>query len=158
MIDVPWTSPERVIIWSPGCSATWCRRRPVKAPFRTFEYLLFQWKTLFSLNQQFLCWSPKSPLKVPWRSWTLRTFRGSSGDVPGTSRDGWAVVKTQSWIEFQSLDVYLFLFEEPLKDFPFYSPIFLTVWLRYLQLRKKKISMYLSFQLFFKTTHKTLKC
>ena len=25
----------------------------------------------FSLNHQFFCWSPKRPLKVPWRSWRL---------------------------------------------------------------------------------------
>ena len=34
-----------------------------------------------------MCWSPKSPLKVP----DVRTFRGPSGDVPGTSRAGWVI-------------------------------------------------------------------
>ena len=43
------------------------------------------------------------------------------------------------------------------KDFSLYSPILLTVWVRYLQARKKESCMYLSCQLFFKTPHKTLK-
>ena len=34
----------------------------------------------FSLNHQFFCWSPKSPLKVPWRSKTLLPL----GDLQGT--------------------------------------------------------------------------
>ena len=53
-------------------------------------------KTLFSLNYQLFCWSPKSPLKVPWRSRTLGplgdlqgTFMGPSGDISGTSRADW---------------------------------------------------------------------
>ena len=38
-------------------------------------------KHFFSLNHQIFCWSPKSPLKVPWRSGTL----GPLGDLQGTS-------------------------------------------------------------------------
>ena len=48
------------------------------------------------------------------------------------------------------------VFETHLKDFPFYSPIILTLWFRYLQTRTKKSCMYLSSQLFFKTSHETL--
>ena len=36
----------------------------------------------FSLNHKFLCWSPKSPLKVPWRSQTLEPL----GNLQRTSR------------------------------------------------------------------------
>ena len=55
--------------------------------------------------------------------------------------------------ETQSLQVFfvLFVFEKPLKDFPFYSPILLTFKFRYLQTRIKKSCMYLSSQIFFKT-------
>ena len=67
MTDVPGTSPERPIIWFPGRPATGSRRRPQK--------------TFFLLNYQFFCWSPKSPLNVPWRSWTL----GTLGDLQETS-------------------------------------------------------------------------
>ena len=38
-------------------------------------------KAIFSLNHQFLCWSPESPLKVSWRFRTL----GPLGDLQGTS-------------------------------------------------------------------------
>ena len=52
---------------------------------------------------------------------------------------------------------FFFVFETPLNDFPFYSPILLTLWFRYLQTRIKESRMYLSSQLFFKTPNKTLK-
>ena len=75
------------------------------------------------------------------------------------------VVKIQSWIEiWKSISLFvfcffiiIFVFEMPLKDFPFYSPILLTLWFRYLQTCIKEKCMYLSSQLFFKTSHKTLK-
>ena len=52
---------------------------------------------------------------------------------------------------------FFFVFETPLKDFPFYSPILLTLWLGNLQTGIKEICMYLSSQPFFKTPHWTLK-
>ena len=56
------------------------------------------------------------------------------------------------------LNLFMFffkIFEKPLKDFLFYSPIILTLWFRYLQTRIKESCMYLSSQLFFKTPHET---
>ena len=50
-----------------------------------------------------------------------------------------------------------FVFETPLKDFPFFSPLVLTPWFRYLQIRIKESCVYLSHQLLFKTPHETLK-
>ena len=44
-------------------------------------------KHFFIKSSFFFCWSPKSPLEVP----DVRTFRGPSGDVLGTSRAGWIV-------------------------------------------------------------------
>ena len=52
---------------------------------------------------------------------------------------------------------FFFVSETPMNDFPFNSPILLTFWFRYLQTRIKESSMYLSSQLLFKTSHKTLK-
>ena len=97
MTDVPRTSPERPIIWSPGRPATGSRRRPVDVPIQNFCIFVFpvknsnrcvkqgllHLKTLFSLNHQFFCWSPKSPLKVPW---TYRTL-GLLGDLQGRPGD-----------------------------------------------------------------------
>ena len=62
-------------------------------------------------------------------------------------------------MESQSLHGFfcLFVFETPLKDFPFYSSITLTFWFGYLQTCIKENSMYFSSQLFFKTPHETLK-
>ena len=62
-------------------------------------------------------------------------------------------------MESQSLHGFLclFVFEIPLKDFPFYSSITLTFWFGYLQTCIEESSMYLSSQLFFKTPHETLK-
>ena len=104
MTDVPGTSPERAIIWSPGRPATGSRRRPVDVPIQNFCILVFPVKnsnsktvkqellhlksTFFIKLSFFFCWSPKSPLKVPWRS---RTLREPSGNIRGTSRAGWEV-------------------------------------------------------------------
>ena len=52
---------------------------------------------------------------------------------------------------------FFFVFETPLKDFPLYSPILLTLWFRYLQTRIEESGMYLSNQCFFKPPQKTLK-
>ena len=52
---------------------------------------------------------------------------------------------------------FLFVFEKHSKDFPFYSPTLLTLWLWYLQTHIKESCMYLSSQLFFKTSNKILK-
>ena len=71
----------------------------------------------------------------------------------------YTVVKTQSrvelWSSIASWIFFFFVFERPLKDFLFYSPIFLNLWFRYLQTRIKESCSYLSSQLFFKTPHKT---
>ena len=52
---------------------------------------------------------------------------------------------------------FFFGFETPFKDFLFYSLILLTLWFRYLQTRIMESCIYLSSQLFFETTLKTLK-
>ena len=52
---------------------------------------------------------------------------------------------------------FLFVFKTPLKDFPCYPSIILTLRLRYLQKCKNESCMYVSSQLFFKTPHETLK-
>ena len=52
---------------------------------------------------------------------------------------------------------FFFVFETPLKDFLFYSPIVLTLWFRYLKTLTWESCMYLSSQLFFKTPHETPK-
>ena len=40
-------------------------------------------KHFFSLNHQFLCWSPKSPLKDLWASQALESLRDRQGTSPG---------------------------------------------------------------------------
>ena len=97
MTDVLGTSPERPIIWSPGRPATRSRRRPVDVPIQNFCIFVFPvknsnrcvkqellyLKSTFFIKLSFFCWSPKSPLKVPWRSRTLRPL----GNLQGTSPD-----------------------------------------------------------------------
>ena len=61
------------------------------------------------------------------------------------------VMKLNQLIFFPSF----FVFETPLKDFLYYSPIILTFWFRCLQTSIKESCLYLSSQLFFKTQHKT---
>ena len=51
---------------------------------------------------------------------------------------------------------FCFVFETPLKDFPFYSPILLTLWFRYLQTHIKENCTHLPSQLFFRTLPETL--
>ena len=55
-----------------------------------------------------------------------------------------------------NLFMSIFFLKNPWKIF-LYSPIFLTLWRRYLQTRIKASCMYLCSQLFFKTPHKTIK-
>ena len=46
-------------------------------------------KSIFLLNHQFLYWSLESPLEKPLWVPEVKTFRGSSEDVPGRSCTGW---------------------------------------------------------------------
>ena len=50
---------------------------------------------------------------------------------------------------------FLFVFEAFLKDFPFYSPILLDLWFKYLKIRRKESFMCHSGQRFFKTPNET---
>ena len=101
--DALWTSLERPIIWSPGCLATGSLRRLTDVPvfnFRIFalsvknrntyiiQELLFL-ENIFSLNHQFLCWFPESPLKLPYRSRMLEHLGGPQGDALRTLRVVW---------------------------------------------------------------------
>ena len=52
---------------------------------------------------------------------------------------------------------FLFVFETPLKDFPFHSPIILSLCFRYLKACIKGSCIYLPSQLLFQTSHETLK-
>ena len=102
MTDVPRTSPERPIIWSPGRPATGSRRRPVDVPIQNFCIFVFpvknsnrcvkqgllHLKNTFFIKSSFFCWSegsPEGPLEFP----DVRIFREPSGDVPGMSQAGW---------------------------------------------------------------------
>ena len=89
MTDVPRTSPERPII---------CRGRPqlelwnicffsVKIRNRCVKQGLLHLKNNFSIKSSFFVLVPEGSLEVP----DVRTFRGPSGNVPGTSRAGWVV-------------------------------------------------------------------
>ena len=53
------------------------------------------------MKPSIFCWSTKSPLQVPG----IRTFRGPSGDVPGTSRAGWELMKLHCLVAFNLGDV-----------------------------------------------------
>ena len=57
-------------------------------------------KKHFFIKLSIFCWSPKSPLEVP----DVRTFRGLSRDVPGTSRAGWEVITLQMKYLKSSID------------------------------------------------------
>ena len=98
MTEVPGTSPVRSIIWSPGRRATGSRRRPVDVPIQNFCIFVFPVKnsnrcvkqellhlknTFFIKLSFFFCWSPKSPLKVPWRSRTLGPLWELQGTFSG---------------------------------------------------------------------------
>ena len=88
-------SPKRPIIWPPGRPAIGSCRHPVDVPIQNFCIFVFSVKNCnrcvkqkllhlknpFSLNYKFFCWSPKSPLRFPWRSRML----GPLGDLQGTS-------------------------------------------------------------------------
>ena len=52
---------------------------------------------------------------------------------------------------------FVFVFETPLKDFLFFSPILVTLWFGCLQTHIKESCMYLYTQIFSQTPHETLK-
>ena len=64
-----------------------------------------------------------------------------------------------NWVMKLNLFIFFFFFffvlETSLKDFPFYSPILLTLWFTYIQTRIKESYMHLSGQLYFKTPSRT---
>ena len=66
----------------------------------------------------------------------------------------WVIMKLNLFMLFL---FFLFCFETPLKDFPFYSLILLTLCFRYLQTSINESFIYLSSHLFFKTPHETLR-
>ena len=98
MTNVSRTSPERPIIWSSGHPTTVSRRLPVDVPIYNFWIFVFPVKNshsrvkqrLLHLKNTFFFFikssffvlvpyeSPKSSLEVR----DVRTFRGSSWDVP----------------------------------------------------------------------------
>ena len=85
MTNSPRTSPECLIIWSLGRSATGSRRRPhlqlLNICFSSKkQYQLCKTKTIASKKTLFLVKSSIF-LLVPWRSRTLRPL----GDLQGTS-------------------------------------------------------------------------
>ena len=78
--DVPELGPVDAPIWN-FCIFVF----PVRSNNRCVKQELLHLKNIFSLNYQFFCWSPKSPLKIPWRSRTL----GPLGDLQGTFPGRW---------------------------------------------------------------------
>ena len=99
MTDVPQTSPERPIIWSPGRLATRSRRRPMDVLIYNFWIFVFRVKNSNSCVKQRLLHLKNTffiklsiflgPPRVPWRSHDVSIFRGPSGDVSGMSHAGW---------------------------------------------------------------------
>ena len=101
MTDVPRVFRECPLIWSLRRPAIGSRRCPedvsiqnflniffpVKNSIRCVKQGLLHLKNTFPLNHQFLGWSPESPLKVPWKSWTLGTLGDFQRTSPG--RHGW---------------------------------------------------------------------
>ena len=104
MIDVPRTSPEHPIIWSPAYPANGSRRRPMDVPIWNFKLFVFfpvknsnrcEKQGLLHLKNTFfikssifvlvLQESPEGSQEVP----DVRTFNGSSWDGPRTSRASW---------------------------------------------------------------------
>ena len=63
---------------------------------------------------------------------------------------------TLNWVIKYSFFM-IFVLGKLLRDFSFYSPIFVSLWFRYLQTCMDNSCIYLSSQLFFQSTHKTLK-
>ena len=80
---------------------------------------------------------------------------------PSTFRQLVKSSKNSVWIELWNsicscIFFFFFLLGKPLKDFPFYSPILLILWFRYLQTCLNRSCMPLSSQLF-KTSSKISK-
>ena len=117
MTDVPGTSPERPIIWSPGRPATGSRRRPVDVPIQNFCIFVFPVKNsnrcvkqeLLHLKSTFfikLSIFFVGPLRALWRSRML----GTLGDFQGTSPGGRVAAGNILWynLHFALLSFFLF--------------------------------------------------
>ena len=100
----PGTSPESSIVWSPGLFGTaFCIFVfSVKNINRCVKQELLHLKNNFFIKLSFflLVESTETPLKIP----DVRSFRGPSGDVPGTSRAGWVLA------EYSMLNIFFNFF------------------------------------------------
>ena len=98
MTNIPRMSPERPIIWSPGCPTAGSRRCPMDVPIYNFWIFVFpiknsnkcakqrllHLKNTFFIKSSIFC----GPLRVPWRSpegplevLDVSTFRGLLGPL-----------------------------------------------------------------------------
>ena len=128
MVNLPWTSPERPIIWYRARHATGSPRHPVDIPIYYFGMFVLPVKYRNKYVIKGL-WRPKynfivkslifhrlleSDLRIPLR---FQTFREPLGDVPGKSDAGWVYANNLYWwvtskplstSSYQLIDVELF--------------------------------------------------
>ena len=78
-------------------------------------------------------------------------------EFPSSRIQGICFVYKHFRLELSYVFFFFFVFETPLKDFPFYSYILVILLFGYLQIHIKESCMYISSQFFFKTPHETLK-
>ena len=122
-----------------------------------FYLLWVPCKVFVSFNFHFPCFSPVFLTSLRHKCIYTGIFPSTFKQPVNCSKNSilnW-VMKFSLFMFFVCLFVCFFL--TPLKKFSFYSPIFITLWFRYLQTHLKESSMYLSSQHFFKIPHKTLK-
>ena len=129
--------------------------------FFTFDFLdhlagegrLVKFKKLPKITKKYVCltpylWNRTSYIVRHFFKHFLQLVNGSENSILN-----WVTMKLNLFV----VVFFFFCFETPLKYFPFYFHILLTLCFRYLETHIKESFMYLSSQLFFNTPHKTLR-
>ena len=129
--------------------------------FFTFDFLdhlagegrLVKFKKLPKITKKYVCltpylWNRTSYIVRHFFKHFLQLVNGSENSILN-----WVTMKLNLFV----VVFFFFCFETPLKYFPFYFHILLTLCFRYLETHIKESFMYVSSQLFFNTPHKTLR-
>ena len=124
MTDVSWTTPERLIIWSPGHPTTESSRRLVEVPIYNFWIFVFpvkntnrcvkqgllHLKNTFFIKSSIFVLFPKSPLKVTWRSQTLGPLEELHGTSLGRRVPGGSMLFKLDFANNSVLSCFFFFF------------------------------------------------
>ena len=156
MTDVPGTSPERHIIWSPGCPATESCRRPVDVRIQNFCIFVFPVKTssrcvkqellhlknTFSIKLSFFLLIPQESPEGPPEVLDVRTFRRSSGYVPRRRMPAGVSCENNLFMQNRPTNVHIEeTWQKRLPSFREHAPVTTSEYCTYFLLELKRVDV-----------------